>query len=101
MDKTIPHLCIISLLNKAEEKFQRICFTIKVETRALHLSCGYWPGKIILPHSGTRASYSFPGKAGLMGIAVLMERTGSHQASCPAVHTSRVLCGLHPLHTGL
>lgn len=90
-DKKIIHLNVISILTKCEQSVQTTYLTIKVETKALHLSCGFWPGKIIF---GRNTYYSSPGKAGLMGIAVLMAaQRVPHQTSCPAAHTtSRVQC---------
>lgn len=54
-DKKTLSLCVISFLTKFEQSVQRTGLTIKVEMRALYLSCGFWPGKIIILHSGRNA----------------------------------------------
>lgn len=92
MDKKIFHVCIISLLTKCEQSVQTPGLTIKVKTRALHLSHGFWPGKIIILHSGRNAYYSSPGKAGLIGVAVLMAAHRVPPGTLPCKRTPHLGC---------
>lgn len=76
MAKKILPLCVISLGTKgdqlkADQSIQSTGLTIKVNTKALYLSCGFWPDKTIILDSGRNAHCSCLGQAGPMGAAVL------------------------------
>lgn len=102
MGKKILHLWVISLLTKCEQSVQRTGLTMKVERRALHLSCGFQPCKIIILHARRNAYYSCPGTAGLTGIAVLMAVPRLPPGILPcSTHQGWGAVPLHPLPPGL
>lgn len=78
MAKKILPLCVISLGTKgdqlkADQSIQSTGLTIKVNSKALYLSCGFWPDETIILDSGRNAHCSCLGQAGPMDTAVLKE----------------------------